>query len=401
LLKLLVIALICVPLTHSLRAARLGSYWNFGYLHTQTECMVDHCDPYDAGALNGELAARAEISKSTFDAQSLVYPPSSLLALAPFELFRWPAAAFVFNVVSATAFVIACLLLVHRFRLEWHIPATAVLLATLVGQPLREGFSLGNPALLCIGFSTIAVLLSVGKQQPFSTVAAWLMLGYALALKPQLALAPAVLLLSSRATRATAAKACALFAILLFGGVLAYGVSLHGFHYLRDFFSDVRVSLLPGGLSDASPQNQSSYDFLNLQVLLLRVPPMSEQMADRIAQSITLLLAMATGWQAYRSRAMQTAPWTVLALLALLTLLPAYHRGYDRVIALLLIPAVVEIGNNSARTAQIFALLSVFWLTSDMVLRRWVSVPVRPAAELMMIAILLVSLARRSNQAIC
>jgi hypothetical protein len=128
---------------------------------------------------------------------------------------------------------------------------------------------------------------------------------------------------------------------------------------------------------------------------------MSEQMADRIAQSITLLLAMATGWQTYRSRAMQTAPWTVLALLALLTLLPAYHRGYDRVIALLLIPAVVEIGNNSARTAQIFALLSVFWLTSDMVLRRWVSVPVRPAAELMMIAILLVSLARRSTQAIC
>ena len=348
------------------------------------------------------MSSRGETVKGDYDPQSLVYPTSSLLVLAPFERLRWPAAALVFNCISALTMASACLLLLNRLKLEDYPTACAVLFATLIGQPMREAMSLGNPALLCASLCGIAVILLFDSSRPATATAACVMLAYALALKPQLALAPAIFLLLHDKTRVTAGRAWLLFGVAMLASALGCGIRLGSLHYLTQFAADVRLSLLPGHLSDSSPRNPSSYDFLNLQALLLFALPIPTLWANCIAAAITAGLAGAVGWFWRRKDAVRNRPWTMLALLVLISLMPLYHRGYDRLLGLLLVPAIVELNEQARIEAWATAAMAVIWLTSDMFLRRWISVPVRPALELIICALLLTSLRARegSNTAV-
>ena len=86
----------------------------------------------------------------------------------------------------------------------------------------------------------------------------------------------------------------------------------------------------------------------------------------------------------------------MLAILALLTLLPGYHRTYDRVIMLLIVPAALEMLELGPAWAAAMMALTGLWIDSDVlflqVLRRFRETPVSPVLELALCILLLVSL---------
>ncbi len=93
----------------------------------------------------------------------------------------------------------------------------------------------------------------------------------------------------------------------------------------------------------------------------------------------------------------------MIALLTGISLLPVYHRGYDRAIALLLAPAAVELATENKRLAWVYALLVALWIANDTVmthiLRRWHFVPQNPVEDLLFCLVLLASLWPRPRTA--
>src|ERR1019366_2467914 len=183
------------------------------------------------------------------------------------------------------------------------------------------------------------------RLRPF----AWILLGVALALKPQLAIGAATVLLWRRPTRAAALKSGGLALALLVFALAAYRLRLGSFHFLASFRYALWLSAMPGGLADFA--NGESYDFLNLQITLASIPTISRAMVNVVAWLTTASLAAAAVLIGRSRFAVEKRPWTMIALATAIGLLPIYHRGYDRVIALLLVPVAVELAQTSKRLA--------------------------------------------------
>jgi hypothetical protein len=392
------IALVAVLTVQQGRSDRLGQFWNFGFLHTGAQCLVDRCDPYIASQLDREADARGEWDMDDITSDTPLYPPSSLMVVLPLESVGWPVAGVIFNYISGVAMAAACFLLVWRLKLETDAAAAMVLLATLLGIPFRDTLMTGNPALLCVALSTIAVLVLMDSTSRASGTFAWIALGIALALKPQLAIGAWIFLAWRPQTRTAALKAMAVFAGLLGAGLIAYRIRLGSFHFVAQYAAVVKLALTAGQSSDASLSNGVSFTFLNLQATFLRIPGIGRHGADALSWAITACLA-GTAWRlGGPRRQLSTMPWTMLALIVTISLLPLYHQGYDRVIVLLMAPAVVEMAQYAKRIAWGFAAVLAFWMLRDTVvshvLRRWYMVSMNPKVELVMCAVLIWALAR-------
>ena len=86
----------------------------------------------------------------------------------------------------------------------------------------------------------------------------------------------------------------------------------------------------------------------------------------------------------------------MIALAVAISVLPLYHRGYDRVIAIVLVPAAVEIAATDKRLAWLYAALLTLWIANDTImshiLKRWLFAPQTPAEDVVFCTVLLASL---------
>lgn len=391
---MLIIALLSLlPAARLLRPGEWRPLSDISHLTLSASCLAHACNPYDAAALNREAAARHE-SRPHVWREAPIYPPSSLLVVLPFAHSRWPAGALAFDALSAIAFTAASLLLIWRLQLSAG-PTLLILAVPCLCNPLSDTLAFGNPALLTIALITISCTLLL-TASPRAYTLAWICLGLALALKPPLAAAALLVLLLRKASRSAAAKALALSLMFLIAACLAYRLRLGSFHFLADLRTNLHLSQLPGASSDFSPANDESFDFLNLQTILSRIPGISRAFAETLAWTTTFALAAAGSLIARRSRLFERMPWTVLALATLISILPIYHRGYDRVLAILLAPAAIELSRSSKPIAWLYAALVCFWVANDTlmshVLRRWHFATQNATEELLLCALLLLSM---------
>ena len=387
---LLAVLLAAWTTVHQTRRQRHSPFGAFSYLQTGGECLVDACDPYDYAALNREAQARHEAKPPIFP-QAPVYPASTLLTLVPFQGLGWPAAAYVLNGLAGLATALACSLMAWWLRVRPWDPAALVMVAALISLPMASALEFANPALLVAASLALACLLLLRETY---TGLGWVLLGLALALKPQLAIGVVVVLLCKRETRSAALKACGLALLLLVAGLLAYRVRLGSFHYLASLKWALWLAQLPGGSSDYA--NKESFDFLNLQNAFGAIPHIGRGAVNALAWLTTVTLAAAASWVAAKTDALRRRPWTMVALGVAISLLPVYHRGYDRVMALLLVPAALEIGASRRGMAWVNAALVTVWVANNTVmahvLRRWQYAPQSPVEDVVFCMLLLVSL---------
>lgn len=381
--------------THETLRWRKAPFADFNNIKTGAECLIAACDPYDFIALNHEASRRHEIKPEIWP-MTPVYPPSALILLLPFEGLGWPTAAIAFNVCAGLATAIACALLVCSLRLRLWDPAALPLLATLLSIPIVATLEFANPALLVAGILAIAcvLLLKAPSQTKAGSALGWILLGVAVALKPQLALGAVAILLWRRATRPAALRACALAILLLLAGAAAYRLRLGSFRFLGSLHYALWLSSMPTASSDFA--NRESFDFLNIQTTFALIPGITRPVINGLAWFTTAALAATAMFLEWKTSAVSKRPWTCIALATAISMLPVYHRGYDRVIALLLLPAAAEIAATNKRLAWLYAAILTFWVANDTImshiLRRWRFMPQNPVEDVAFCLVLLTSL---------
>ena len=376
--------------THETRRWHKSPFADFNNLQTGGQCLIAGCDPYDFAALNREIAERHQRKPEVFP-MTPVYPTSSLIVLLPFEGLGWPTAAYLFNALAGLATAIALGLIIWSMRVRPWDPAAIPILATLVCIPMASALEFANPALLVA--ATICIACVILLQSPLLTLG-WILLGLSLALKPQLAIGPAAILFWRRSTRPAALKSGALAILMLVAGLAAYRLRLGSFHFLASLRYALWLSAMPGGSSDFA--SRESFDFLNIQITYVTIPNISRNVVNLLAWLTTATLAAAAMLLGRRPCAVNRRPWTLIALATAISVLPVYHRGYDRVIALVLIPAAMEIATTSKRLAWLYAALLTLWIANDTImshiLKRWLFKPQTPVEDVVFCTVLLVSL---------
>ena len=396
-LAVLAVLLTALTTTRETRRWRISPFGDFNNLQTGGQCLFSGCDPYDFAALNREIAVRHQANPQKWHTKpevwpmTPVYPTSSLIVLLPFEGLGWPTAAFAFNTLAGLGTAIALVLVVWSVRIRLWDPAAIPLLATLVCIPMVSAVEFANPALLVAAMICIAcVLLLEGHQ----TTLAWILLGLSLALKPQLAIGAAAMLFWRRPTRLAAIKAGALAIVLLLLGLAAYRLRLGSFHFLASLRYALWLSSMPGGSSDFA--NDEAFDFLNIQTTFAAIPAISRTMVQALAWFSTAALGTIALLVGRRVCGVNKRPWTMIALATAISVLPVYHRGYDRVIALVLIPAAMEIAATHKRVAWLYAAILTLWIANDTImshiLKRWLFKPQNPAEDVVFCTVLLLSL---------
>ncbi len=304
--------------------------------------------------------------------------------------------------MSVAALAAACVLLVERLQMERSPAAVLLLAAAIYGRALWVLISAANPSLIGISLTAMACLLLIPKTSASGEEEqsekkwpelGWVLLGLALALKPQVAIGPFALLFCRKGSRGSAGKAGALAICILVLAILAYRVQTGSFELLTSLWENNQLALLPGNTSDSSRGNPEYLTFLSIQAIpyfLHATPPVPALFGWGVT---AVVLAVALAAQK-RNDAGHRLVWTWVALAVLLSLLPVYHRRYDRLLAILFVPAVVELfAVGRRKLAWVVSLAGMLYLLSDAIFQyrfRWLlRLPLNSLDELLLCALLL------------
>jgi hypothetical protein len=298
---------------------------DFATVWAATRAFWGGADPYRHADLDrvwaeGEGDADARPVRDTTPS---VYPPTAFVALTPLAAADWPVARALWAGANVL-FVLAAVAMAARLagvRLASRHGA-AVALTLLATLPWGTGIMMGQTAavVVCLGCAA-TLLLGRGRSVP-----AGVLLGLAVAIKPQLAGAFVLYALWTRQWRAAATAAVVASAFA--GGAVWH---LRGQPDWRaNWVSNLKLAATPGGVNDAGPANEIRYQLAHLHVLARSVidrPPIAQAIAWGAAG--VLGVAFLAAGVRRRRRGAQADRLLELSCLIAVTFLPVYHRAYD------------------------------------------------------------------------
>lgn len=364
---------------------------DFAPIVAGAHCLFHPCNPYDpevAKRFFFELTGRDVFMRP----DTPVYPPSTFLVVSPLLPLKWRSMYLTWAMLSAGALLAAYILLILRFELFTSLIAYLPIVFSIQSGIMFPALSFGQPAVLAIPCGAIAVIsLVFGRAPVFATF----LLAFSLALKPQIAFAPAIYLLFRKTTRIKSIAALLLAALTLLVGVFLLYSQLGSFSFLTRESANIKLSLERGHLSDPSSANPDSPDFLNLQVPLARLD-LSLPAANGISYLVTFALFAGLAYVYLHEKTARSRPYTIIAVLTLISLLATYHRGYDRLLILLIIPALWELRWRSRVLYWTLTATMFLWIFNHRILEdlssRAATFPITAFLELAMCLLFLASL---------
>jgi hypothetical protein len=272
-----------------------------------------------------------------------VYPPTTLLIIAPFAAVPWEPAALLWLALTALSLTLGGFLI-------WSVAADSAnrvngankslgvslfLVCVLLANCLII-FTYANAAGLVAGLCVVAVWCFL--QERF-VPAGIICLAVSLALKPHDAgLVWLYFLLAGGTYRKRALQTLAVTVVIGLPALL--WVSNIAPHWLHEMQTNIQSASAHGALNDPGP---ASFDFrapdpvIGLQsiISILRDDPRFYNAASYLVAAPLLLIWCIT---ALRSRITPTKTWLALAAVATLTMLVSYHRQHDAKLLLLTVP---------------------------------------------------------------
>jgi hypothetical protein len=339
-------------------------------VYTGARCLLHGCNPYNTSQLEQQYyqsGGRAgEYTAWIYEVP--IYPPSAFLALLPLALLRFRAAQLLWFLMNGCLFVTSSLLILSvcpRHR-RW-IATILVSLILVAGEP---SLALGNPAIFAISLFAIGVYLFLRNR--FLPLGSFL-LTLSLAAKPQIsALIVLALLLRRHQRRYAVAILAGALGILMSAGLI---LKMHpaSADWVTDLHTNISTSLEPGHANDFRPTNQQATNFVNLQTAA-SVFLTEAWEYNAVAYSVFLVLLVVWINAAVRTKAGPEVTYLLLAALAVLSLIPVYHRCTDTGLLLVTVPAVaivyrqrrllgVSIGTLTVLTVYTFQ----FWVQRALV----------------------------------
>ena len=317
---------------------------DFVTLYAGSVCLTEACNPYNIPVLDNVLVQKrgTEIRQEWTD-QLPIYPPTTLFLLLPFSRLSYATATTVWYVLSLSVYA-AGLLWAFLFSSYLRGQSRALRgVAVLLGvhfPKLVQCLSFGNPSVLVTGLMLFAVFDAPHSRFRFRVICA----AIACMLKPPLAL-PLMLLLVFRDSdrlRQSFLAMGAFFSAVAWILLLAFLPG--GMHH---WLADLRTNISMGQHGGMNPSIRISPSNTLLNVAVL---PGYFTNDPRIIKTVTLLIAgtcvalfcFAIA-RLYRRRDWLTRGYAVsVPTLAILSLLPVYHRFCDIGLVLFVIPWLIH-----------------------------------------------------------
>jgi len=286
----------------------------------------------------------------------LAPPPGTLVLMAPIGALPWPVAKIAWLAVLLASFALTvwALIKVGGFHLGLFLedPRTILFIAACLAlAPFHTGIAAENQTILVVGLCALGIWAATGKRD----LAAGLLFGAACSLKPHLGSFIVLYYLLRRRWRlfATAVGFTAVLALIAIAWMQICGVS-----WRADFFHNIKVLAAANRIDDFTSANPIRFMLINLQVPFYSFTHQAKS-ANLMALAITAVLLCVWAWFVMRNRA-RTPELLSLATVAVITLLPVYHRFYDA--SLLAIPLCWSLTalsgrlRNAARAALLLVL---------------------------------------------
>jgi hypothetical protein len=275
-----------------------------------------------------------------------VYPPTTLALIAPLGLLHWRTAVYAYTLGSSALFVMALLVLAQKLSPSWKDWRKLYFVAfALAMAPLHSGIHEVNLITLVVVFLCAGVgLLS---DRPY---AAGIALAIAACLKPQVAIFFFAYPWLRRKWKTAFAS---LGTLSLISACSLIWLRVHHQQWLGSFLSQLAQFSAPGGPSGAEAPGPGKFPLLNLRVLTFQLT-LSRNLSSILAWTIFALLAAVAVYLIVR-RVTDENESAGVAIIAVLTLLPVYHRYYTASILLFVLYWAVEHFDASrAKAALLF-----------------------------------------------
>lgn len=338
-------------------------------IHSAAKVWLEGGNPYRFEDIVGAFRADGGDPERTRTPRNFIalYPPSTLVAAAPFGAMPWPAAQkawVVFNVLLMIPLIWAA------WRVAgvrgWGEPTWWIIGICLLLSPIHSAFKTGQITIL-----TGAAALAGIALLPRRAVIAGVLIGFSAAVKPQMTGILVVLLAVTGQWRALVA------ACLTGLGMLAIAIGRLEM-VDAEWLALLRANLYEfthGGNGDPTIANENWHLRMDL-VTALHAFTDRRALVQAMAWTVFVILcgtavmldrARRAGRAAIREHPPASAgePLLLPSILAVVTLLPAYHRFYDAILLVLPWLWVVQrarCGRLDRLTVFAAAMLTVFFV---------------------------------------
>jgi hypothetical protein len=290
-------------------------------VYLPSKAWVKGLNPYSPDVFVEQSLQATGNSPSKNDIRSYSpYPLTSFVVIAPISVLPWWCARFIWGATLSLAVgaMIWSLASMGRLTSLFHISLLAAF--TLALAPLQTGIAVGNVSILAIALCCIAA---------FGASANWdLMAGISLALgaclKPQLGICFLIYYVLQKRFRIVFI-ACGLGIAVFVIGVCR--LELSGISWIGDFFRNARRFASECLTADFTQQNPTRFTLLNLQVLCYSLS--QNVLFARIMAPVATFILLAVWLGFSLSKRYRPSELATLSTMAILSLLPVYHRNYD------------------------------------------------------------------------
>jgi Glycosyltransferase family 87 len=313
-----------------LRLIEHGDFNDFTAPYVQSLAWVRGMDPYspanlvqlwpsDAGQfyfVTKDLADGSLVYKRGIPT---AYPPSCLLLLAPLTILPWKIALHVWLAMSLLTYAMTLVALLSLMDFRESPLAYWFITFALALAPVHTGLALGSIVIVAVGLAALAVWAARHDH----SVSAGVLLALAIALKPQISLPFLVYYVVRRRWRLSVISIAVLFLVL---AAAAIHLQASGTTWVHSYLLDNKILFAAGSLGDFTELDPLRFGLVNLQI------PMYAIFENRLtANVVSVAIAVTLGclWLFFVSRSSGKDEPLELSAIALISLLPVYHRFYD------------------------------------------------------------------------
>lgn len=314
------------------RFAQHRDFNDFISPYIQTGAWLQGTDPYSPANLVRLWPAGAE--RPDFLATDLAegslvykrgiptaYPLTCFVLLAPIAILPWHIAQALWLLVSLLAYSATVLSLLSLTNLRRSPQSTYAFLAlALALAPFHTGLAAGSIVIVAVGLTAGAIWAARLEHNTLAGI----LIALAIALKPQIGL-PFLFYYVVRRKWRLSLVATGLVTML--SAVAIIRLRVGDTPWMQSYLYDNKVLFAPGSLGDFTELNPIRFGLINLQVAVYTI------LGNRnVATMVAVLIALAMGivWLFLVTRAGSKRDELLeLSALAVLSLLPVYHRLYD------------------------------------------------------------------------
>jgi hypothetical protein len=275
--------------------------------------------------------------------------PPTLVLLSPIAAMPWPWAKIVWLAVLLAAFSLTVWALVKTAGFRFGEPRTLAFIAGCCAlAPFHTGIAAANATILVVGLCALGVWAANGRRD----IAAGLLFGVACSLKPHIGSFLVLYYLVRRRWRLLG-TAISLTVVLTLAAIL--WMQIRGVSWAPDYFHNLKVLAAQNKIDDFTTANPIRFMLINLQVPFYSFTGSASE-SNMLALAVGTVLIATWIYFVLRDRS-ERSEMLALSSIAVIGLLPVYHRLYDA--SMLAIPFCwcVSAASGELRNVARFALV--------------------------------------------